>query len=86
MLSAQAESLRSSLHELEDLLKEYSPLMSESTEWVMGKSIKYGAIFAEVSAAILWDQQEVNTVQFHPIAKAVFGFASVTFEVRAYDD
>jgi hypothetical protein len=46
---AQAESLRSSLHQLEGLLEEYSPLMSESTERVVDKAIKYGAVFAEVS-------------------------------------
>ena len=54
MIFTQAGSLRSSLHELEDLLKEYSPLMGESTEWFMEKGIKYGAVFAEVSSPILW--------------------------------
>ena len=46
---AQAESLRSSLHQLEELLEEYSPLMSGPTERVVDKAIKYGAVFAEVS-------------------------------------
>ena len=46
---AQAESLRSSFEELERLLEEYSPLLSESTERVVDKAIKYGAVFAEVS-------------------------------------
>ena len=46
---AQAESLRSSLHELEGLLVKYSPLMSGSTERVVDRAIKYGAVFAEVS-------------------------------------
>ena len=45
----QAESLRSSLHQLEKLLEDYSPLMSESTERVVDKAIKYGAVFAGVS-------------------------------------
>ena len=53
MIFTQAGSLRSSLHELEDLLNEYSPLMGESTEWFIEKGIKYGAVFAEVSFAIL---------------------------------
>ena len=50
---AQAESLRSSLHQLEELLEEYSPFMSESTERVVDKAIKYGAVFAEVSPTML---------------------------------
>jgi hypothetical protein len=45
----QAESLRSSLHELEGLLVKYPPLMSGSTERVVDKALKYGAVFAEVS-------------------------------------
>ena len=50
MMSAQAEALRSSLHELEGLLKDYSPLMSDSIEKVVDTAIKYGAVFAEVSS------------------------------------
>ena len=50
MMSAQAEALRSSLHELEGLLKEYSPLMDESMEKTVDRAIKYGAVFAEVSS------------------------------------
>ena len=49
---AQAESLRSSLHKLERLLREYSPLMSGSAERAVDKAIKFGAIFAEVSPTI----------------------------------
>ena len=49
IMFAQAESLRSSLQELEGLIRECSPLMSESTEKVVDKVIKYGAVFAEVS-------------------------------------
>ena len=49
IMFAQAESLRSSLHKLEGLLEEYSPLMSKSTEKVVDTAIKYGAVFAEVS-------------------------------------
>ena len=48
-MSAQAEKLRSSLHELEGLLVEYSPLMSGSTERVVDKAFRYGTVFAEVS-------------------------------------
>ena len=44
--------MRSSLHDLEKLLKEYSPLMSGSTERIVDKGIKYGAVFAEVSSPI----------------------------------
>ena len=29
------------------------------------------------------DQKEIDTLQLNPIAKAVFGVATVTFEVRA---
>ena len=50
MMSAQAEALRSSLHELEKLLKEYSPLMGESIEKAVDRAIKYGVVFAEVSS------------------------------------
>ena len=49
-MSAKAEALRSSLHELEGLLKEYTPLMSSSVERHVDKAIKYGAVFAEVSS------------------------------------
>ena len=49
---AQAESLRSSLHQLEGLLGECSPLMSKSTERVVDKAIKYGAAFSEVGATM----------------------------------
>ena len=51
---AQAESLRSSLHELEGLLGEYSPLMSESTERVVDTAMKFGAVFAGVSPT-MWN-------------------------------
>ena len=46
---AQAEFLRSSLHQLEGLLGTYSPLMSGSTERVVDMAIRYGTVFAEVS-------------------------------------
>ena len=42
------ESLRSSLHQLEELLKGYSPLMCGSTEKAVERAVKYGAVFAEV--------------------------------------
>ena len=48
IMFAQVESLRSSLHQLEELLKGYSPLMSESTERVLDTTIKYGAAIAGV--------------------------------------
>ena len=49
-MSAQAKALRSSLHELEGLLKDYSPLMSGSIEKTVDRAIKYGAVFAEVGS------------------------------------
>ena len=49
IMFAQVESLRSWLHELEGLVKEYSPLMEKPTERVVDKAIKYGVAFAEVS-------------------------------------
>ena len=49
-MSAQAKALRSSLHELEVLLKEYSPLMSGLIEKTVDRAIEYGAVFAEVSS------------------------------------
>ena len=42
------DSLRSSLHKLEELLKGYSPVMSGSTERAVETAIKYGVVFAEV--------------------------------------
>jgi len=50
MKFAQTEYLRSSLHKLEELLKDYSPLMKESTEKALEKVIRYGAAFSEVSS------------------------------------
>ena len=38
-----------SLHDLERLLEEYTPMMSESVERALDKAFKLGAIFAEVS-------------------------------------
>ena len=52
MIFAQVEALRSSLHELEGLLEEYSPLMSGSIEKSVDRAIKYGAVFAEVRCPI----------------------------------
>ena len=47
---AQAGSLRSSLHTLEGMLKNYSPLMNELTEKALAKSFKVGAALSGVSA------------------------------------
>jgi len=60
MTFAQAESLRSSLHKLEGLLKDYSPLMKESTEKTLETVFKFGAAFAEVSSPI-WNLQGLDT-------------------------
>jgi len=38
------------LKDLEELLKEYTPMIGASTERIMDKAIKYGAVFAEVSS------------------------------------
>ena len=38
-----------SLLELENLLKEFPPMMSGSMEKAVDKALKYGAVFAEVS-------------------------------------
>ena len=38
------------LKELEELLKEHSPMMDASTERVVDKAVKYGTVFAEVSS------------------------------------
>ena len=48
LILIKAESLRSLLHKLEEMLKGYSPLMGESTEKAVGTAIKVGAVFAEV--------------------------------------
>ena len=62
MILTQVEALRSSLHELEGLLKKYSPLMSGSTEKAVGRAIKYGAVFAEVSSLIsAKNEQDIDT-------------------------
>jgi hypothetical protein len=72
-----------SLKELEGLLETYSPMMDGPTERVVDKAIKYGTAFAEVSPPI-WRLSSVDTLQLNPIAKAVFGLASVTFEVCTF--
>ena len=62
IIFAQVEALRSSLQELEGLLKEYSPLMSGSIEKSVDKTIKYGAVFAEVSCPIFTqNDQDIDT-------------------------
>ena len=50
IMSAQAKSLHSSLHELEGLLEKYSPLMDGSTERALDTVLNYGVVFAEVSS------------------------------------
>jgi len=60
MTFAQAEPLRSLLRKLEELLKDYPPLMKKSTEKTLEKVIKFGAAFGEVSSPI-WNLQGVDT-------------------------
>ena len=56
--------------------------MSGSIERAVEKGIKYGSVFAEVCAPI-WKTARVDIFQLNPVTKAIFGVASVTFEVRA---
>ena len=58
-------------------------MMDARTERVVDKVIKYGAVFAEVSSSKWKSEREIDRFQLNPIAKAVFGLARVTFEVRA---
>ena len=50
-MSAQAESVRSSLRELEKLLEEHSPMMGGLTERALDNVLNYGGVFAEVRPA-----------------------------------
>ena len=63
-------------------MEKYSPMMDGQTERVVEKVIKYGAIFAEVRSSKHRDRQDIDTFQLNPVTKAIFGLASVTFEVR----
>ena len=61
--------------------------MSGTIEKSLDRAIKYGAAFAEVSSPrcrSTYNEQDIDTFQLNPIAKAVFGVASVTFEVCAH--
>ena len=59
-------------------------MMSGSIEKFVDRTIKYGAAFAEVSCPMFtYNERYIDTYQLSPIAKAVLGIASVTFEVRA---
>ena len=60
--STKAEALRTLLHELEGLLKEYAPVMSGSIEWSVDRAIEYGAVLAEVGyLASTWNEQDIDT-------------------------
>jgi len=48
------------LEELEELLKGHSSMMSVPTEGIVDRVIKYGAVFAQVSAP-RWQQREIDT-------------------------
>jgi len=57
------DDLRSSLLQLEELLGNYSPLMTESTEKALEKGIKFGAAFSEVgSQSPISKPSDVDTV------------------------
>ena len=60
MIFAQAEPLRSSLHKLEEMLKDYSALMIEPTQQAFQKVSRFGVTFAEVSSP-KWNLQGVDT-------------------------
>ena len=45
-------SLRPCLHELEELMKDYTPLMSKSVESAVGKEVKLGTVLAGVRSAV----------------------------------
>ena len=55
--------------------------MDARTERVVDKVIKYGSVFAEVGSPKWKPEREIDHFQLNPVAKAVFGLASVTFEV-----
>ena len=61
-ISAQAESLRSSIQELEVLMKGIIPLMSRSVERTLGKAIHLGSVFVEVSPPIFGNQQDIDAL------------------------
>ena len=51
-----------SLHELEGLIKEYTPMMGGSIDKAMDRAIKHGAIFAEVVCPTsTWNEPEIDT-------------------------
>jgi hypothetical protein len=77
-LSTKAESVRSSLHELEELLEKYSPMIDGSTEKVLDAIINYGAVLAEVRPP---DGNQHDIESNH---EGSFGVARVTFNVRAH--
>jgi len=79
MTFAQAEPLRSSLHKLEELLKDDSLLMEGSREEALDRDIPFEAAFAEVNSSIRSLQGKLDD-----ITKAAFSVAEVTFEVRAH--
>ena len=61
-ISEQAESLRSSIQKLEDLMKGFTPLMSRSVERTLGEAIQLGTVFAEVGSPIFGNQQDIDTL------------------------
>ena len=64
LMRAQTESLRSSLHKLEEMLKNYSPLMNESTEHALEKVIKFGAAFSEVRTKLPYIETIMKLTRF----------------------
>lgn len=60
LIFAQADSLRSTLHKLEGLLKEYSPVMDKPTERALEVAIKCGIAFSDVSSPV-WTAKDADT-------------------------
>jgi len=57
--------------------------MKATTEAALEKGIKYALAFSEVIPPY-GNQQDIDTFQMNPFAKAAFSIAKVTFEVRAF--
>jgi len=57
--------------------------MKATTEAALEKGIKYALAFSEVIPPY-GNQQDIDTFQMNPFAKATFSIARVTFEVRAF--
>ena len=64
LIFTQMESLRSSLQQLKELLRNYSLLMRESTEQALEKVIRFGAAFLEVRTQFFYIKTITKLTQF----------------------